>query len=304
MNSMGLSSTIRDAWRKNSAEIRGLFNGALPAFVLSPSPPEDCGGLPVFCYHIVTQEGFEADLRFLAENGYVALAASQVAGYLAGAVRPEGRAVMLTFDDGARNFHDVAFPLLLRYRARAVHFVAPALHGEASQDDEGDERPMNWDELRKIHDEGQVESRAHGREGGYGQSWPMPAALSGCDPRIEARRRGAPRPLREDLESSVELLQRRLPGCRVHQLAFPMYIGSQDAVDTARTLGFDACYWGPLPGRPVNRPGDSAYFMSRISDEFVRRLPGKGRIGVQAMLDERLRRIRTAKAWRRKFLAA
>ena len=298
---MGLGNAVRDAWRKNSAELKGVFDGALPGFVLSPQPPEHCGGVPVFCYHIVTREGFEADLRFLADNGYVTLGARQVVEFLAGRARVDGRPVMLTFDDGARNFHDVAFPLLAQHGARAVHFIAPGLHAESSRDAEGDERPMNWDELRKIHDSGLVEFQSHTYESRYVPSWPMPAALSGCDPKIEASRRGTPRPLREDLEASVDLLQRRLPGARVHQVAFPMYDGTSEAVEVARSLGFDACYWGPLPGRPVNRPGESPFHMSRVSDEFLRRLPGQGRIGLRALLDERLRRIRVAKAWRRQF---
>src|SRR5262245_1057332 len=140
---MGLLRVVKDAWRKNSPELAGLWNGALPAFVMARAPAE-CVGVPVFCYHLTTARSLEADLRFLAENDYETLGASDFLAYLDGQ-RDARRAVLLTFDDGPRNFFDVTFPLLQRFRARAVAFVAPGLHDEATSQDIVD-RPMTWDE--------------------------------------------------------------------------------------------------------------------------------------------------------------
>jgi hypothetical protein len=70
------------------------------------------------------------------------------------------------------------------------------------------------------------------------------------------------------------------------------------AVGIAKSLGFRACYWGLTPGRPTNKAGDSPFHISRISDEFLRRLPGSGRISVGEMIGERLRRMRAAREWR------
>jgi peptidoglycan/xylan/chitin deacetylase (PgdA/CDA1 family) len=259
--------------------------------------------VPIFCYHVVEPAGFEADLRFLRDNGYAALDASAMVGHLDGSAPAPPRSVMLTFDDGPRNFHDVVFPLLRRYSTRAVAFVAPGLHAEHAEPAQGEARPMTWDEIRRIHDSGLVEFQSHTLESRYVPNWPAPAALAGVDPGIENPRRGPAREFADDLAASVALLEQKLPGARVRQLAFPIYIGSEAAIASARALGFEACYWGLTPGRAVNRSGDSPFHASRISDEFLRRLPGSGRISVAGMLSERLRRIRAARAWRSRYHA-
>ena len=128
-----------------------------------------------------------------------------------------------------------------------------------------------------------------------------PAALAGVDPSIENPRRGAARGLRDDIAASVELLERKLPGRRVRHLAFPIYLGSDEAVGICRELGFEGCYWGLQPDRPLNRRGESPFRVSRLSDEFVRRLPGRGRASWSDLAAERLRRIRAGRAWRRRY---
>lgn len=301
---MSLLTRLKDAWRKNSDELLGLWNGALPDFVTARKPREVRGGVPVFCYHLVEADEFEADLQFLAANGYRTLSADELVQYLAGTHALDGRAVMLTFDDGPRNFFDVAFPLLKRYGARAVAFIAPGLHrdsGSGDVDDAEEARPMTWQELQIIHGSGLVQFQSHTFESRFIPKWPMEAALSGCDPSLEHKRRRAPLPLLQDLEWSRSEIEKRLPGTRVEHLAFPMYVGSADAVDAARSLGFRACYWGLMPGRGLNRSGDSPFYVSRLSDEFLRRLPGRGRISLRELGQVRLRRIREGREWRRKF---
>ena len=302
----GLTETLKDSWRKNAPELAGLVNGALPGFVLARRPKDTLPGVPVFCYHLTDGEALDADLDFLARNGYRTVGSAELMDHLSGAQALTGRAVMLTFDDGPRNFHDVAFPLLLRYRARAVAFIAPGLHADSADDAPGPgigvaDRPMTWNEIATVHASGLVEFQSHTLESRFVPDWPKPAALAGCDPAIGRQRRGAPRPLVEDLAASRTAIETRLPGARVDQLCFPQYIGSAEAVETARRLGFTGCYWGLLPGRPLNRAGDSPFHISRLSDEYLRRLPGTGRIGLDALLLRRVQRSRTGAEWRRRY---
>ena len=297
-------SALRDAWRKNAPELAALFNGALPDFVLAARPRELDGGIPVFSYHLVHAATFEADLAFLRDNGYRTLSAREFVAALGGELRVPPRSVLLSFDDGPANFHAVALPLLRRYAARAVAFVAPGLHADEDTAPAGD-RPMSWQELREVHDSGLVELQSHTLESRYVPAWPRPAALAGCLPRIEqARRRASALPFAEDLRASRELLETRLPGLTVDQLAFPQYLGNEAAVSAARALGFRACYWGLTPGRALNRPGESSFHVSRINDEFLRRLPGAGRMSLAALVRERLRRVAEARAWRQRAAAA
>ena len=129
----------------------------------------------------------------------------------------------------------------------------------------------------------------------------MPAALSGCDPVLEARRRKAPLSFAEDLAASQKMIEARLPGTKVDQLCFPQYLGTSEAVSVAESLGFRGCHWGLTAGRPLNRKGDSPFFISRVTDEFLRRLPGTGRISLRELLQQRVHRIQTARAWRQRF---
>jgi peptidoglycan/xylan/chitin deacetylase (PgdA/CDA1 family) len=301
MSRGGFSGAFQDAWRKNSPELLGLWNGALPDFATSRRPREPLLGVPVFSYHLVEAETFGADLEFLKRNGYRTISSAEMVDYLLVGLDLPPRSVMLTFDDGPRNFHDVAFPLLRTYSGHATAFIAPGLHRDAAADEETDARPMSWEEISRVHASGLVDFQSHTLESRFVPHWPAPAALAGCAPALEAQRRGAPRDFADDLAASRQLLETRLPAAPVDQLAFPMYIGTTAAVETARSLGFRACYWGLVAGRPLNRRGDSPFKISRMSDEFVRRLPGERRVSIAQMLRTRVNRARSARAWRRRF---
>ena len=292
---------ITNAWRKNSAELLGFWNGAIPDFVRARRPAEFLGGVPVFCYHLVEAEWFEADLDFLKRNGYHTLRTGQLTDYLNGVSIVPERSVLLAFDDGPRNFHAVAFPLLQRYQARAVAFIAPGLHADAAADSSMSERPMTWEEMTAIHATGLVEFQSHTLESRFVPKWPLPAALSGCDPVLEASRRKPPLSFAEDLSASQQMIEARLPGAKVDQLCFPQYLGTREAVGVAESLGFRGCHWGLTAGRPLNRKGDSPFFISRVTDEYLRRLPGAGRISLRELLQQRMHRIQSARAWRQRF---
>jgi peptidoglycan/xylan/chitin deacetylase (PgdA/CDA1 family) len=300
LNPLVAFHSLKAAWRKNGPELLALFDGTLPRFVMARRPQGALGGVPVFNSHIVEAETFGADLEFLAANGYVTIGARELVDHLTGAGSLPERAVLLSFDDGPRNFYDVAF-LLKQYRARAVHFIAPGLHAE--DDPEGtDARPMTWPEIREIHESGLVEFQSHTFESRYVPTWPAIAPLAGCAPAIEnSRRRPQALGFEEDLALSRSELEARLPGARIDQLAFPMYLGSDATVATARRLGFRACHWGLMRGRPLNRSGDSPFHIARLSDEFIRRLPGHGRLSLRDLWRERAHRVQLGRAWRRRF---
>ncbi len=247
---MSIAKKIKDAWRKNTPELLAWWNGGLPEFVTARRPREPLGGVPVFCYHMVEHATFDADLSFLRRNGYRTLSASELVLYLEGQLEVPDRSVLLAFDDGPRNFYDVAFPLLRAYGAKAVAFIAPGLHasaGDSANDsDRAEARPMTWQEMQIISASGLVEFQSHTLESRFVPAWPLPAALAGCDPAIEAPRRRTPLPFEQDLAASREAIETHLPGLKIEQLAFPMYVGSEAAVNSARALGFKACHWGLL----------------------------------------------------------
>lgn len=293
MRRMGPLQRARAAWHKNSYEILGLVNGGLPGFVHLPWGAPPGLGIPVFHYHVVTPEALEADLRHLRTNGYTTIGADTFLAHLRGQ-QPVERSVLLTFDDGPRNFFAVAMPLLERFSARAIAFVAPGLHFDDASAAvlASPRRPMTWHELGLVHATGLIDIECHTLESRYVPRWPEPMALDGVDPAIEGPLRREPLPLYDDLVAARQLLEQRLPGKRVRHLAFPAYDGSEQAIDAARRAGYDACHWGVRAGRPLNAPGASAFHVSRLSSEFLRRLPGRGRLSSFDVVRNRWRVIR------------
>jgi peptidoglycan/xylan/chitin deacetylase (PgdA/CDA1 family) len=106
----------------------------------------------------------------------------------------------------------------------------------------------------------------------------------------EEERRAA---IAADLRRARAAIEARLPGHRVRHLAFPWGEGSAAAVDAARESGYEACFWGRVDGRLTNQAGGDPLRIARIGEDFVRSLPGDGRIPlrrvVAAKLERRLR---------------
>jgi peptidoglycan/xylan/chitin deacetylase (PgdA/CDA1 family) len=210
--------------------------------------------------------------------------------------RPAPRSVVLTFDDGAFNFRKVVLPLLERFQMRVLAFVAPGMHFDVPPRgfERTLERPMTWNELREVHASGFVDVESHTFESRYLPMWPRPIPLAGVAPDLERVLRGPPRPLAEDLSLAKRRLEEQLPGKTVRHIAFPAYDGTADGITVAARCGYEACHWGILPGRALNRSGASPYHVARVSHEYLRRLPGEGRASLASVVRARARLVRAA----------
>ena len=302
---MSLLQGLRSSWRKNSPELLGFINGSLPAFVRRPGLGGELEGIPIYSYHVVDAELFEQDLRFLRRNQYVSLTLDELMDRIAGRAATGGREVVLTFDDGPRNFFDVAFPLLREYGFRSTAFVAPGLHAEHyGEFQDLTYRPMTWQELRSLHDSGLVSLQSHTLQSQYVPQWPAPAPLAGVDPRIEARLRAPPLSLKDDFMQARSLIEEQCPGAVVRHLCYPMYDSTPEAVRVAAEAGYVAGYGGLLPGRPVVRRGSEPGVLPRLSGEFLRRMPGEGRISLGQLLRNRVSDAARARKRRHLFGAA
>ena len=244
---------------KESPRAQGIVQRQHPPFLFASRPSELGDGVPVFCYHTVAPTDMERDLRFLADNGYRTLSGDELLAHLRGNVLAPPRSVVLSFDDGALNFLEVVLPLLKRYRMKALAFVAPGMHFDhVPAGFEGvSDRPMTWGELRELHASGLVDVESHTYESRYLPEWPAPIPLDGVAPDLEARLRDAALPLLQDLRLAKARLEAQLPGKVVKHLAFPAYDGTAEGIEAAQQCGYEACHWGLLPGRPVNRSGAS-----------------------------------------------
>jgi peptidoglycan/xylan/chitin deacetylase (PgdA/CDA1 family) len=91
-----------------------------------------CRRMPILTYHSIDSSGsvisvepvlFADQMRWLAEAGLRGVSLSEaVSHHTKNGHWPEGK-VVLTFDDGYRNFYDLAFPVLGRHGFTATAFV-------------------------------------------------------------------------------------------------------------------------------------------------------------------------------------
>jgi len=86
-----------------------------------------------------TPEGFDAQMRLLASR-YTVVSADQVAEAFAGGEALPPRAVLVTFDDATRDFAEVAWPIMRRWKLPATVFVPTAYPGRR-------DRLFWWDRL-------------------------------------------------------------------------------------------------------------------------------------------------------------
>jgi peptidoglycan/xylan/chitin deacetylase (PgdA/CDA1 family) len=122
--------------------------------------------LPILCYHHVGVTGgtkghpdlwlshqrFAAQMTYLRENGYRCLSLSGAAEYLAPDRAVPSRAVVLTFDDGYRDFLEDAYPIIREYGFGATVFVVTGAVGGLSRWPGNPEFPlMSWQEIRELH---------------------------------------------------------------------------------------------------------------------------------------------------------
>ena len=122
--------------------------------------------LPILMYHRIAENGppdlaryrtapsaFTAQMRWLRRHGYHAVTLRDVADHLA-ADRPfTGRPVVITFDDGYRDFHETAWPILTAHDFGAEVFVVTDLVGATARwDDEyGTPAPlMDWPQIQAL----------------------------------------------------------------------------------------------------------------------------------------------------------
>lgn len=119
-----------------------------------------------FVYHNALEDELRADLRFLADNGYETLTATDLVDVLLERRLPPSRAVALTFDDALVTLLSTGVPLLQEFDARATVFAITGLTPDGEVEPRGDDsdftRILGWDDLRRLRDSGRFEVGSHG----------------------------------------------------------------------------------------------------------------------------------------------
>lgn len=131
-------------------------------------------GIPILMYHhivddltryegneaVVSVLQFEEQMRFLAENNFTTLNASQLLQFLNGKTVPENT-VVITFDDGYESNYIYAYPILKELELTAIIHIIPAvIPGEIGGDRPGIPK-VNWDQMRRMVKSGFVDIQSH-----------------------------------------------------------------------------------------------------------------------------------------------
>jgi peptidoglycan/xylan/chitin deacetylase (PgdA/CDA1 family) len=101
----------------------GVKVAALP---LGAASRRRAGDVTILCYHRVGAGEREIDVPRPRFEEHLAALAPQGVRSLADALADPRGGVVLTFDDGFRDFHEVVLPLLVRYRMPALLYLATA----------------------------------------------------------------------------------------------------------------------------------------------------------------------------------
>ncbi|MCB1044825.1 MAG: polysaccharide deacetylase family protein, partial [Acidobacteria bacterium] len=152
---------FKRSFEKNRNELLGLGFGRYPAFVRSDVQPEQ---IPVFQFHDVSMATLEPTLEFIARNHYVTLTGDEYYQRVIDASPRQERELMLTFDDGQASLYTVAFPLLSKFKQRAVAYVVPGRVADGVTKPYGDDldRPLcSWRQIREMYESGVIDVQSH-----------------------------------------------------------------------------------------------------------------------------------------------
>jgi peptidoglycan/xylan/chitin deacetylase (PgdA/CDA1 family) len=186
--------------------------------------------VPVLMYHEIAEatttpsglavapEAFADQLAYLRDAGFTAVTAGALAKILTGGAGalPE-RPVVLTFDDGYRDFYSTALPLLKQYGHTATVFQTTGWVGTQL----GTRAMLNWRELAEITEAG-IEIGAHTHQ------HPELDRLSGDK-------------LRDELDAPKRMLEDKL-GLAVPGLAYPFGLWNARARRASRAAGYAYAY--------------------------------------------------------------
>ena len=147
-------------------EVRPGQTVVIPLRVTNPTGVYPSGYLtvPILCYHrfgprpsqlAVTPAAFEAQMDYLARNGYHVIPLSSLLGFLERGEPVPRKSVVLTIDDGYRSTYEVAFPILRKYGFQATVFLYSDFVGAPDA--------LTWSQMKEMEASGLVNIQPHSK---------------------------------------------------------------------------------------------------------------------------------------------
>jgi peptidoglycan/xylan/chitin deacetylase (PgdA/CDA1 family) len=150
----------------NIDDVRPGQTVVIPLKAINPSGVYANGFLtvPILCYHrfgprpsqlAVTPTAFEAQMDYLARNGYHVITLSRLTGFLERGEPIPRKSVVLTIDDGYRSTFEVAFPILRKYGFPATIFLYSDFVGAPDA--------LTWLQMKEMEASGLIDIQPHSK---------------------------------------------------------------------------------------------------------------------------------------------
>lgn len=199
--------------------------------------------IPVLGYHRINNEDhdaltlstdeFEAQMRYLKNNGYTALTPDQLYEYLKFGREIPYKSVLITFDDGYEDNYSNAYPILRKYSLDATIFLISHYIGMPKY--------LTWDEINAMKDH-QIQFEGH--------TYTHPHLNQIVDEQE----------LKQQLLDSKTDLEKHL-GYPVKYFAYPYGDYNQHVIDALKEYGYLAAYTVRLGDDAVD---DNLFTLNRV----------------------------------------
>jgi peptidoglycan/xylan/chitin deacetylase (PgdA/CDA1 family) len=154
---------------------------------------------------------FEDIIKELINDGYEGIFASEAVDYLQQKKMPQGKIVVLTFDDGNEDFYTNAWPILQKYNLKSSMYLMTGVRGKDW---------LSVDQILELNDTGLVEFGSH-------TVWHSKLTKI------------SPEELNKELIDSKEYLEKLL-NHKIDILCYPFGLYNDEVKELAQTAGYRA----------------------------------------------------------------
>ncbi|MDD1622504.1 MAG: polysaccharide deacetylase family protein [Methylococcaceae bacterium] len=195
---------------------------------------DERAGVPVLNYHrfgprvtdsmTVTTPVFEAQLKWLKDNGYTVIPLKTLVDYLLGkGPPPPAKSVVITADDGHKTVYTEMLPIAQRYRTPVTLFIYPSAISNASY-------TLTWEQLKALQQTGLFDIQSHTL---WSPNFKKDKKILSPDTYQIL--------VRDQLSKSKAILEKKLGGT-VDLLAWPFGIYDDDLEKAAEEAGYVAAF--------------------------------------------------------------
>ena len=240
-------------------------------FTNASSYEEESIKLPIVMYHsvlkdtsksgkyIVTPSTLEADLQYIANNGYTTITMTDLIAYVYENSALPAKPIIITFDDGHYNNLGYAVPLLKKYNMKAVISIVGKYTDTFSKSDEANLNYsyLRWKDIEELMNSGIIEFQNHT----YNLHSESNGRL-GCSKKSYESEENYRKILSNDITLLQEMFQENT-GYTPNTFTYPFGSISKASIPIVKDLGFKASLSCSSGVNNITRNPDCLYCLKR-----------------------------------------